>query len=106
MVDTTWSTHYSMQPGGKDDFSHIFKDNDVDLPCSRMTGFSFAPNKELGKRSVRGKRFKNNSEAHQYFSPLFAVDPTHDSTQFHPLRFNHELNNYYGKSPLSLKDLK
>ena len=92
----SWSTHYSMQPGDKKDFSHIFRDADRDLPCSRMTGFSFAPNPALDKRSVRGKRFKNNKEAHLYFAPLFAVDPTHDSTRFHPLRFNRELSDYYG----------
>ena len=91
-----WSS-FSLEPGGKNDFSHTWDDPDEDLPCERVTAFNFAPSPSLDKRSVKGKKFKNNSEAYKHFSPLFAVDPTHNTTKFHPFKFNTKLSEYYGK---------
>ena len=91
-----WSS-FSLNPGEKKDFSDTWKDPDEDLPCGRVTAFNFAPSPSLNKRSVRGKKFKNNSEAYKHFLPLFAVDPTHNTAKFHPFKFNTKLSEYYGK---------
>jgi len=94
-----WSDH-SLGPGEKEDFFHLFEhDMDEDLTCKQISHFSFAPNPSLNRRSVRGKKFKDNYEAHRYYSPRFSVDPNHNSIKFRPLKFNHVLNDYYGHPP-------
>jgi hypothetical protein len=79
------------------DVYEIFEDSDLDLPCEKITSFSFTPNDELHKRSVKGKKFKNNNEAFKYFSNFFSKnpDPSHDTKKFRKLFFDEVRYEYY-----------
>ena len=78
-----------VKPGGSGILSRDVTDQNNDLPCSRIKEYSFAPNfHAVDKRSVRGKKFRNNEKAFRFLAPLFAVDPAHDSNKYGALYLN------------------